>query len=615
MKMSIARLLTLFAVVVGLGMVAAFALQTYARKKLEVNGPIYSQVVGGKDLIADILPPPMFLVESYLLANEARLHPGVAEGNLEKIVALKAEYDARRAYWKDFPLPEDQRLLLENEVLPRADIVWQTIETRFEPALRSGDTQALDAVMRDLLAQFRAHREAVVQLVDKANAFLADTERSAREASVLMGQASLFGGIASILVFFAGTVFFSRRAIAPLGRMADFMKTMAAGDYSQEAPHAERHDEIGQMARSIAIFRQAGLDKIRLEEETRAAQDWTEQERAARLAEREREAAELARVVEDLGAGLSRLADCNIRITIDQPFAEQYEPLRRDFNDAIGTFQATLEMVLDKTRMINESGSEMRVATDNLAQRTEQQAAALEQASAALEQITATVRSSADKVRETRELVGEARRAAEASQGIVHDAVDGMHRIEDASRKISTIVSVIDEIAFQTNLLALNAGVEAARAGEAGRGFTVVAQEVRELAQRSAVAAQEIGGIIARSTQEVSEGVRLVGQTGEALGRISGFVGAIDSNVGDIATAAHEQTTGLEQINLSVGELDRMTQRNAAMVEEQTAMSHTLAENSTLLAQIVRRFKLNRRAAIREPGTPAAMAAPRRRAA
>ncbi len=269
---------------------------------------------------------------------------------------------------------------------------------------------------------------------------------------------------------------------------------------------------------------------------------------------------------------------------------------------------------MEKTRALNAGGTEMHASADGLAQRTQQQAAALEQASAALEQITATVRSSSDMIRQTRAQASDARDAALASQKVVHNAVEAMHRIEAGSQKIATVVSVIDEIAFQTNLLALNAGVEAARAGEAGRGFAVVAQEVRELAQRSALAAKEIAEIIRKSTSEVEAGVQYVGATGEALTQITDYVTTIDANVTEIDRAAGEQTTGLEQINLSVNELDRMTQQNAGMVEETTSVSAMLAENASDLAELVSRFKLNRRKQIREPGTTA-NANPARRAA
>ncbi len=190
-----------------------------------------------------------------------------------------------------------------------------------------------------------------------------------------------------------------------------------------------------------------------------------------------------------------------------------------------------------------------------------------------------------------------------------------MHRIESASNEINQIIVVIDAIAFQTNLLALNAGVEAARAGEAGKGFAVVAQEVRELAQRSAKAAKEIKELIVNSASQVSAGVQLVSDTGKALEQIGDYVSAIDENVDAIATAASEQSAGLQQISAAVNSIDEMTQKNAAMVEETTAISHTLAEEASVLDSLVKRFKLNRRNAIREPGSAAAEAGDRRHGA
>jgi len=612
MSLRIWQLVIAIAAIVGVGIGVTVGIQNHALKTLQVNGPLYGEIVGGKDLIADILPPPMFLVESYLLANEAVVHPELVARNLARIADLRREDAARRGYWKQFALREDLRRQLEGEVLPRSDALWATIEGPFRSAVQNGGN--VGPVMDTLRDQFSAHREAVVKLVEMSTIFLADKESEAAASERSLGLVSLLAGVLTLLGCIAGAWLVWIRALVPLDRMSRYMLRLAEGDYSTEAPYAGRKDEIGDMAGSLAVFRQAGLDNIRLAEDNRLAQQWTEQERASRLAERELEAAALARVVADLGAGLARLADCNIRMTIDLPFAEQFEPLRLDFNNSIGLFQSVLEQVMEKTRALHAGGAEMHASAEGLAQRTQQQAAALEQASAALEQITASVRSSSDKIRQTRAQASDARDAAVESHKVMHNAVEAMHRIEAGSQKIATVVSVIDEIAFQTNLLALNAGVEAARAGEAGRGFAVVAQEVRELAQRSAFAAKEIGEIIRKSKTEVEAGVQFVGATGDALTRISGYVTTIDANVSEIDRAAGEQTTGLEQISLSVNELDRMTQQNAGMVEETTSVSGMLAENARVLAELVSRFKLNRRRQIRD-AAPSAHGGPMRKAA
>jgi len=289
-----------------------------------------------------------------------------------------------------------------------------------------------------------------------------------------------------------------------------------------------------------------------------------------------------------------------------EAFVPEFEHLRHDFNESLAKFQETLEQVLAQTAMLSTKSGEMTDSAGAIAHRSEQQAAALEQTSAALEQITATVRQSTFRTTDARKLVRDARNAASQSVNVVTSTVEAMDRIEAASREISSIIGVIDEIAFQTNLLALNAGVEAARAGEAGKGFAVVAQEVRELAQRSAKAAKEISGLIVNSTREVKEGVRLVGETGDALRHIEGFVKSIDVNVEAIALASSEQSTSLSEINAAVNSLDQMTQQNAGMVSSMSATAAALAAGAGELEKLVRRFKLNRRKWIREPGSDAA---------
>jgi methyl-accepting chemotaxis protein len=267
--------------------------------------------------------------------------------------------------------------------------------------------------------------------------------------------------------------------------------------------------------------------------------------------------------------------------------------LRQDFNAAVFKLHDALQAVGTNASAISAGSSQIRASADELSKRTEQQAASVEETAAALEQITTTVKDAAGRASEASQLVARTREGAEKSGEVVRSAVKAMHLIEQSSNEISNIIGVIDDIAFQTNLLALNAGVEAARAGDAGKGFAVVAQEVRELAQRSARAAKEIKALITASGSQVESGVELVGEAGKALDAIVSEVQEINRHVHAIAEASREQSVGLQEINTAVNSMDEGTQKNAAMVEETTAASHSLAREATALSLLMSQFKLD----------------------
>ncbi|MBC7167814.1 PAS domain-containing methyl-accepting chemotaxis protein [Phenylobacterium sp.] len=294
-----------------------------------------------------------------------------------------------------------------------------------------------------------------------------------------------------------------------------------------------------------------------------------------------------------LAAGLSALAEGDLRARIDRDFPEAYAELKRDFNTALDRLSEAMAAIVGVADQLGVSTGEISSASDDLSRRTEQQAASLEETAAALDEITATVKATAEGARRARDAVSATRAGAEASGKVVREAVAAMGQIEQSSVQIGQIIGVIDEIAFQTNLLAFNAGVEAARAGEAGRGFAVVASEVRALAQRSADAAKEIKTLINASAAHVAGGVKLVGETGEALERIVGQVGEISGLIAEITVSAEEQASGLAQVNTAVNQMDQITQRNAAMVEESTAASHALAQETAELVRLAGRFQFN----------------------
>ena len=314
---------------------------------------------------------------------------------------------------------------------------------------------------------------------------------------------------------------------------------------------------------------------------------------------------------QQLATALQDLADGNLDQHLDKQFIPALETLRLSFNDSIDKLKQAMRTVGSNAQAITAGSSEISNAAQDLSRRTEQQAASIEETAAALEQITTTVADSSRRAEEAGTLVAQTKLGAERSSEVVRNAVKAMGEIENSSREISSIIGVIDEIAFQTNLLALNAGVEAARAGDAGKGFAVVAQEVRELAQRSAKAAKEIKSLITTSSDQVKTGVSLVGQAGKALEEILTQVQQINTNVTAIVEGAKEQATGLKEINQAVNTMDQGTQQNAAMVEQSTAASHALAREADGLFSLLSQFKVGeasqgRLAAARQDAKPVA---------
>ncbi|WP_341235392.1 methyl-accepting chemotaxis protein [uncultured Sulfitobacter sp.] len=322
--------------------------------------------------------------------------------------------------------------------------------------------------------------------------------------------------------------------------------------------------------------------------------DITEATQAAEQAQWERAelSHERAKVVDTLRVAFKRLRDGHLHVNLSEPFADRFEELRQDYNNAVGQLCQALGGIASRAETIRNESQDISGTTEVLSRRTEGTAATLEQAASALDDLTAAVRGTAEGAQKADTIVAEAKKNAEKSGVVVLKTVTAMDEISTSSKKVASIVKVIDDIAFQTNLLALNAGVEAARAGDAGRGFAVVASEVRALAQRSSEAATEINGLIAQSVAQVKIGVDLVGETGKSLEEIATSVHDISTQVSEIAISASQQSLNLEEINGSVTKLDQSTQQNAARLEETTAASDALKREAAALVETIYHFQL-----------------------
>ncbi|OQP84940.1 chemotaxis protein [Rhizobium rhizosphaerae] len=488
-------------------------------------------------------------------------------------------------------------------------------------------------------ANRKAFQATIDGIVDQDRRSLEDIRKAGDElvsfATLLIALAAGLGLIVSMAV----GLMMARRLSRPILTLSDTMKRLAGGELETPVPFAEQTDEVGEMARAVEVFKRNGLSmtaQAREEARQRARAQELQTHVASlvsaavvgdftrRVPERSGDpaldqfAASVNALVESVEAGIgetrhviARLAEGDLSQNMTGNFRGAFAELQTNMNETLSQLRTTMQDLRSATDGIHGGAAGLRQASDDLSRRTEQQAAALEETSSAIEEIASAVRLSTDRAQEASVVMTDAARSTEQSGVIVRDAVDAMQRIEQASAEIGQITNVIDEIAFQTNLLALNAGVEAARAGEAGKGFAVVAQEVRELAQRAAKAAKDIKGLIARSGNEVSSGVRLVQEAGRALSSIDARVQSVDGYIREIATAAREQSTGLKEVSTAINAMDQVTQRNAAMVEEINAATHKLASEADHVSDMVASFRLEEGAGARTSFAPAPHSADR----
>ncbi|WP_428240721.1 methyl-accepting chemotaxis protein [Gynuella sp.] len=311
------------------------------------------------------------------------------------------------------------------------------------------------------------------------------------------------------------------------------------------------------------------------------ASDVTDQKRYQLMVEK---------VLTETRSVMSSLADGDLTHTMAGNFEGEFAILRDAVNSSIKNLSDIIIQITDSGERINSAAGEIAAGNTDLSSRTEEQASSLEETAASMEELATTVKQNAENTRQADQFIADASGIAAKGNEVINEVVHNMSSINDASRRVADIITVIDGIAFQTNILALNAAVEAARAGEQGRGFSVVAGEVRSLAQRSADAATEIKQLIANSVEKVESGTRLVQQAGETMENIMSAVKRITDIMREVANASEEQSSGIQQVNQAIGQMDSVTQQNAALVEEAAAAAQSLEEQARALAKAVGRF-------------------------
>ena len=575
-------------------LICALALGAFALSRLDRVNQVAGEI-GGRWLPSTAnLGKIAFHIQRFRQLEAAFLL-AVGDARAEEAQSLaqsQAEVERRLAAQSAFEIDAEDASQLAN--LVKAWKGYLALDEHFRSvAASTGETAATSSYRGEMRESIHSLQKQVADLVsaneNRSRAAVDAANAAGVEGKVGVGAAL---GVALIVCLTIGAAL-GRNIATPLIRLTKAMDRLAADDLDVEAPGVERVDEIGAMARSMAIFRSGAQERRRLNSEAERRRAEIEAERARVAEERAKRAEELAKAMARLGAGLKSLAQGDLTLRLRDGFQGEFAQIAADFNAATEQLETTLVAVVESVRFIDDGAREIAQASDDLARRTESHASSVVETAAAVEEISATVKSASQSADRAGDIMSRASHSAAIGESVVLQAMDSMGKLSQTSTRIGQIIGAIDEIAFQTNLLALNAGVEAARAGEAGKGFAVVASEVRALALRSADAAKEIKGLVNASTAQVEASAALVRETGDALKRIVESVRTINEIVSEISVGAREQSTGLEQISDAVGSMDAVTQQNAGVAEQTNSAARSLASQTLRLSQSVKVFRVS----------------------
>ena len=522
---------------------------------VSVNGTLYKRIVQGKDLIADILPPPEYIIETNMIAMQMleEINQQKLQELMKSFDRLKSDYFTRHKFWAD-NLEEGSTadrqirdMMLTTSYEP-AMKYYSLMDEKYIPAIKSGDRDAAAILLHGALNEaYAAHRQGIDKVVELANVRVKNDEHES--ASTIFNRTLLlFLSVLLSLLAATGASFIVIRTI--VGDLQRATATAQSGDLSLRLDVTTK-DELGELCRAFDIM-------------------------SDRLQRKTEEATAIAN------------GDLTVKIEV----ASDRDTLGKSFENMLASLIDLVRQVQRSVGEVTAGSGQVSTASQSLSQGATETASSLEEVSSSMTEISSQTKSNAENAGKADELVRAASLAATEGKGKIATTVSAMNEINTSSQEIAKIIKVIDDIAFQTNLLALNAAVEAARAGRHGKGFAVVADEVRNLAGRSAKAAKETAELIESAKQKADVGLNVANETAKAFEEIVKGVMSVTELVAGIATSSNEQARGIAQISSGLSQIDQVTQQNTATAEETASAAEELSSQAQTLQHLIGKFKL-----------------------
>lgn len=560
-RLSISAMTLIFAIVVASGLTAMLAASTVALKQLRVGGPLYSQIKLGNDLIADVLPPPAYVIEAYLEATLALRHPSEVAVHATKLAQLHKDYMDRVEYWTKSDLDASLKKSLTVDSDAEVRKFWNAAEHELIPALEKRDPALAEAAYNRLEANYHAHRAIIDDIVKTANEDNTKLENiAAAQVQIYSTVVWVVSGIVIALVAL-GVLGIALGLVRPVVRLTGAMKSMAAGNLNVEIPGVDRGDEIGGMAKAVSAIRQNAEQKARDEADAKSRED--------KIAAEQRK------------SDLDKLAN-------------KFEGAVGEIVEAVSA--AANELEASANSMSSTAERSLELAT-GVAQSSEKALTSVHSVASASEELTSSVQEISRDVQVSARVASEAVNQASKTNERVGE-------LSSAAARIGDVVELINTIAGQTNLLALNATIEAARAGDAGRGFAVVASEVKALAEQTAKATDEIGqqinGIQVATVESVTA-IKQIAGTIRHMSEISSTVASAVEKQGaatrEIAASIQSAALGTSQVNSDISSVQGGARETGAASAQVLSAAQSLSAESNRLRLEVSNFLHSVRAA------------------